>query len=139
MGVLRAGLALEVARGAGEEGDVVDRAGHVEAVGESDRLAGLAALRGGQLTGHGVEFGGELVHCRRPLRRRRTGPAGEGGLRGGDCLVDVVDRRQRAGRDDVTVGRIGDRHGVQRAALAAPSVDELLARVVDRRGHGCSF
>ena len=58
-GVLGTGLALEVAGRAGEEGDVVHGAGDVEALGEPDRLAGLAALGRGELAGDGVELGGK--------------------------------------------------------------------------------
>src|SRR3712207_1907294 len=135
-GVLGAGLALEGAGGAGEEGDVVDGAGDVEALGEPDRLAGLPALRRRELTGDGVELGGQPVHRRRSLGGRRARPAGERGLRRGHGLVDVLDRGESVGGDDVAVGGVGDRQGVGRAPAAASAVDELLARVVDWGGRG---
>ena len=65
--VLAGGPALEVAGGAGEEGGVVDRAGHVELGRQPDRLAGLPALDLGELRRRGR---------RGSARRRRARPTG---------------------------------------------------------------
>jgi hypothetical protein len=67
-GVLRGGLAFEVARRAREEVDVVDAAGHVELGGQPDRLTRLADLLGRQVIGVLTGQLGELGQHRRALR-----------------------------------------------------------------------
>ena len=63
----------------------------------------------------------EARPARRRPRRRRRRPS------------------ERAVATTSPVDGVDDRQRVRRPALTAPSVDELLARVVDRWGHGCSL
>ena len=68
-GVLAGRLALEVARGAGEERDVVDGAGHVELGGEPDRLAGLRGSRSARArrpARRAAPRAGQRARCARP-------------------------------------------------------------------------
>jgi hypothetical protein len=67
----------------------------------------------------------------RPTREKRLG--------GGDRFIDIGKRRERVSCQNLAVGGVGDRQRVGRAAAAATQIDELLAGVVDRGGHGCSF
>ena len=60
--------AFEVTSRAGEESDVVDRAGVVELAAEPDRLAGLRGLGLRQLLAHRLELGSEAEQDPRALR-----------------------------------------------------------------------
>ena len=76
-GVLRGGLALEMAGRSGEERDVVNAARNVELGRQPHRLAGLADLLGDDIGGVGLDEFGELGQHGGPLGRRGAGPPGQ--------------------------------------------------------------
>ncbi len=108
--VLAGRPALEVAAGGGEEAQVVDGEREVERARETQRLAGVAALRARELVGVVLEQVGEPVEHRRALGGGDAAPvaapvggAGRGdralGI-GGAALGDLGERRARARVDD---------------------------------------
>ena len=101
-GVLRGGLAFEVAGRAGEEVDVVDTPGHVELGGEPHRLARLADLLGDQGVGM---LGGQL----RQLGEHRDRSAGV-----------AVAQLLRAARADATAVSTSPGDASAYSATAAP-------------------
>ena len=88
-GVLRGGLALQVARGPGEEGDVVDTAGDVELRRQPHRFTGLADLLGHHLVRVSRQQFGQRGQHLGALRGCCAGPAGQRGAGRGHRGVDV--------------------------------------------------
>jgi hypothetical protein len=89
--VLAGRLALEGARGAGEEAQVVDGQGQVERRRELQRLAGVGALHARELVGALLEQAGQMVEHGGALARGDAAPVAplEGGLGGGDGAVGI--------------------------------------------------
>ena len=102
-GVLRGGLALEVAGRPGEEVDVVDAARHIELGRQPHRLTGLTDLLGDQFIGVLIGQLGQLGQHRGPVGRRRRGPTGQCRPRRGDRAVDIGGRGQREFGDGLPV------------------------------------
>ena len=130
--VLGGGLALEVAGGAGVEGDVVDRAGHVELAGELDRLAGLRGLDLGVLLGALAHRGREGVQRGGALARGGARPVGVRGLRRGDGEVDVLRAGEVGRRDDRAVRGVDHVVGLARRPGAVAPGDVLVAVIRHR-------
>ena len=105
-GILRGGLALEVAGRAGEERDVVDAAGHVELSRQAHRLAGLADLLGHELGGVGIDEFGQFRQHGGPFSRGRGRPGGQCGPRRGHRHVDIAGCRERHVGDDCAGRRV---------------------------------
>ena len=101
-GVLRGGLALEVAGRACEEVDVVDAARHVELGGQPHRLAGLTDLLGDQIVGVLTGQRSQLGQHRGAVGRGRRRPAGQRRTRRRDGPVHIGGRRQRVVGDGLT-------------------------------------
>ena len=94
-GVLRGGLALEVAGRACEEVDVVDAARHIEFGGQSHRFAGLTDLLGHQIVGVLAGQHSQLGQHRGAVGGRRRRPAGQRRIRGADGAVHIGGCRHR--------------------------------------------
>ena len=123
--VLGRRLALEIAGGAAEEGDVVDRARHVEPADQLDRLARVAALDGRDLVGPPGQNFSPAGQQRRALGRSGARPRAKGRFRCRDGLVDVLFRRAVTGRDDLTGRRLDDGDDVFGCAVAPLAGNEL--------------
>jgi hypothetical protein len=129
--VLARRLALQAARGAREEAQVVHHEGDLVVAERLDRLAGVGGLQLGQLLGVGLDRVGDPQQGERALGRGGARPALEGGAGGGDGAVDVGGAR---------VGRLGDllaRRRVQhRLRSALGGLHRISVDEVAQRGHG---
>ncbi len=137
--VLVRGLALEQARGAREEPQVVDHDRDLVDRG-GDRLAGVLRLEATQLVGPCLDGIGELEERQAALLRRGLAPGLEGRLGGVRGAVDVLGARRLDPGDDLLVGRVLDVDRLARGGVDPLAVDELLVRLDAFRdvGHlGC--
>ena len=113
----------------GEEGDVVDGAGHVEPGGEPDRLARLPGLCAGELVGAGVEDRSQSREHRGSLDRGGARPVRERLTGGGHRCIDVAGACQRHGLHRLARCRVDDverRLGVTGERRPAAPGDELV-------------
>ncbi len=133
--VLAGGLALEVARGGGEEAQVVDAQGEVERARELQRLARVARLHAGELVGALLEQVGHAVQHGGALAGGDAAPvaAPEGGLGGGDGVLGVGRGAVGDLGDRLAGGRVG--HGARARRGDVLAVDEQRVDCVLCDGH----
>jgi hypothetical protein len=121
-------FALEIAGGAGEECDVVDRARHVEFAGQADRLARDATFQLRDLHGPVRQQPCERGQYRRTIGRGRAGPLGvrvPGSL---DGAVDVLSSGLGDFADDLAGARVANDAGPSAQGVTDLAVDELAHR-----------
>ena len=123
--VLPRRLALEHARGAGEESQLVDRRRQLLVDGEADRLAGVTRLHVDELPRALLERVGDLQQRLLAVRRGRVAPGLERGVGGPVGAVDVLSTGLGGGRVDLTGGRVEDVVGLPRRAVDELSVDDI--------------
>ncbi len=131
--VLAGRAALQDARGAREEAEVVGGVGHLLRHGQVQRLAGVLALDLVDLVHAGLDRVGDLEHRGGAVLRRRVTPALEGGRRGGVRTVDVLGARHRRRGVHLPRGRVDDVVGLARDRVDELTVDDVLEALV---GHG---
>ena len=134
--VLAGGLALERARGAGEEAEVVGRERHLVA-GDRHRLADVLRLELRQLLGVVVDRVGELEQQLHPVLGRLLAPGLE---RLAGCLdgaLDVLGTRPRYLGDDLAGRGIEHLHRLAGGRIDPLAADEVLV-LGDRHAHAAA-
>ena len=119
--VLAGRRALQHARGAGEEAQVVGDDGDLVGLDGLDRLAGVERLQLGELVAVRLDRVGDPQQRERALARRRARPALERAARGGDGAVDV--------------GRVGERGA---CAICSPVAGLRTGSLRPSTGSTCS-
>src|SRR4051795_1256920 len=127
--VLAARLALEVARRAGEEAQVVDHRGQLVVLERLQRLAGVGRLELRDLVAVLLDRVGEREQRGRALGRRAAAPRLERLLRGLHRAVDVLRRGVRRLGDLLARARVDDGRRAALRGVDELAVDEVLERV----------
>src|SRR4051812_14887847 len=127
--VLARRLALEVARRAREEAQVVDHRGQLVVLERLQRLAGVGRLELRDLVAVLLDRVRERQQRGRALGRRAAAPRLERALRGLDRAVDVLRRGVRRLGDLLARARVDDGRRAALRGVDELAVDEVLERV----------
>ena len=131
--VLPRRLALEDARRAREEADLVEHGRHLLTGREGVGLAGVLPFQGDELVGTGLDGIGELEQRLLPLTGCGPPPLPEGRGGRGIRIVDIPGRTHRRRRHDLAGCRVDDVQTALAARIAELTVDEVAQGA--RRGH----